>query len=532
MPREDRCLPTRRDLLRAGLLLGGASLMPRWAMADGFTSRPFPSPPLRPFAMELPVPPLVQPVPAFATRRQVPAGAVYNHMVIRESQQQWHPDLPPATVWGYQDINQPGTRVSPGHTFVGRQGTPRVVRFDNGLPGGHSGFGVPNTAVHRHGGNQASEDDGFPADFFHPGESRDFVWPDTPEDEDGIGQGTLWYHDHLIDFTAPNVYRGLAGFYIRYSATDPGNEATPGITGLRLPGPPYDVAMVLQDRIFDGAGQLVYDATQHDGMLGDTFTVNGAVQPFLRVKRRRYRFRILNGSNARIYGLFLSNGMPFTQIATEGGFLEFPLQRQDILLAPAERVEFILDFTNVPTGTQIVLENRLRQDDGRGPAGDFANPDFSVRTPLLRFEVENPVPDLSQIPTRLRPPLHPEFPVVRRLFEFNRSNGAWQINGKFFDPNRVDANPSLGVPEQWTIRNGGGGWWHPIHMHLSSAQIIRRNGAPPPPWEQAMKETILLGPGDEVDLHIDFHNFRGRYVMHCHNLEHEDVAMMIRFDVV
>src|SRR5262249_11184573 len=154
--------PTRRDVLRSGLLLGGAAMMPRWALADSgsFSNRPFPSPPLRPFAMELPSPPIVQPVPAFGTRRQVPPGAVFHHLQIRELQQQFHPALPPTTVWGYQDINQPNTRISPGHTFVGRQGTPRIVRYDNQLPADHRGFGVPNMSIHRHGGTQASEDDG------------------------------------------------------------------------------------------------------------------------------------------------------------------------------------------------------------------------------------------------------------------------------------------------------------------------------------------------------------------------------------
>jgi FtsP/CotA-like multicopper oxidase with cupredoxin domain len=524
-------MPSRRDVLRAGLLLGGASLLPRWAFADSgsTTSHPFPSPFLRPFAMELPIPPVVRPVPAFSTRRAVPPGSIFHELRARESQQQVHPDLPPTTVWGYEDVTQPGTRVSPGHTFVGRMGTPRVVRFHNELPASHRGFGVPNVVVHRHGGLQASEDDGFPLDLFRPGEQRDFVWPDITQHDRDATQGTLWYHDHLIDFTAPNVYRGLAGFYIRYSDIDTGDEHVPGTTGLRLPSAPYDVAMVIQDRVFNGDGSLFYDSNQHDGFLGDTFLVNGAVQPFLRVKRRKYRFRVLNGSNARFYELFLSNGQSFTQIGTEGGFFEFPLTRRSMMIAPAERLEFILDFTNLPQGTQVVLENRLRQDDGRGPDGPASTP-----TPLMRFDVDGTAPDASVIPTRLRDPFpeDPFPPRVRRHFEFARSQGGWVVDGNFWDANRVVAQPRLGEPEIWTLKNGGGGWWHPIHIHLASSQILRRNGAPPPPEERAMKDTIVLGPGDEVDIRIDFTDFRGRYVFHCHNIEHEDMRMMTRFDVV
>jgi FtsP/CotA-like multicopper oxidase with cupredoxin domain len=516
------------------MLIGGASLLPKWARADGGGGNVPRSPFLRPFAQDLPVPPVVQPSAPFATQRQVPPGAVFNQMRIREVQEKVHPDLPPTTLWGYQDVNQPNTRIYPGHTFVGRQGQPRVVRFQNELPANHRGFGVPNMVVHRHGGNQASEDDGFPLDLFHPGESRDFVWTDHVEDDRDVTQGTLWYHDHLIDFTAQNVYHGLAGFYIRYSDVDTGDETRPGRTGLRLPSAPFDVALLIQDRVFNFDGSLFYDLDQHDGMLGDTFLVNGAVQPVFRVKRRKYRFRLLNGANARVWSLALSNGMPFTQIGTEGGFLEFPLQRTDLLIGMAERIEFILDFTNVPQGTQITLENRLRQDDGRGPSGDFDHPDLSVRVPLLRFDVDGTAPDASVIPARLRDPFpaDPFPPVNQRHFEFQRSNGAWQINGKFFDGARVDANPRLDDIEIWTFKNGGGGWWHPIHVHLSSFEILKRNGRTPPPFERAMKETVLLGPGDEVQMRMKFQNFRGRYVFHCHNVEHEDLAMMGRFDSI
>ena len=269
-------------------------------------------------------------------------------------------------------------------------------------------------------------------------------------------------------------------------------------------------------------------------MLGDTFLVNGAVQPFLRVKRRKYRFRVLNGSNARFYALGLSTGQPLLQLGTEGGFFEAPLPRDSMLIGVAERVEFILDFTNVPTGTQIVLEDRLHQQDGRGPAGDFQNPELREHIPLLRFDVEERVPDASVIPARLRDPFPPDpFPPVQhRHFLFERSQGAWQINGRFFDGNRVDANPRLNDIEIWTLRNGGGGWWHPIHIHLSPFEILRRNGVPPPPWERAMKDMVVLGPNDEVDLRIHPHDYRGRYVMHCHNVEHEDMAMMLRWDCV
>ena len=520
-------MPTRRDLLRAGLLLGGAALLPRWARADGGSqSDVLPSPFLRPFAAELPIPPIVREVPGFGTSRIVPPGAVFHDIRMREGQHRFHPDLPPATVWGYVDATQPGAPLTPGPTFVSRLGRPRVVRFRNELPANHRGFGVPNMTIHRHGGDQLSEDDGFPADFFHPGEFRDYVYPEIDAPGPRQTQGTLWYHDHLLDFTSQNVYKGLAGFYVRFQDSDPGDENDP--RGLRLPSGPFDVAFVIQDRVFQSNGELVYDQNNHDGFLGDTFVLNGAVQPFLRVQRRKYRFRVLNGSNARFYELFLSNGQPFTQIGVEGGFFEFPLTRQSMVIAPAERVEFILDFSSAPQGAQIVLENRLEQRDGRGPDGPAAFP-----TPLLRFDVGGSAPDPSVIPGRLRPPF-PELPppTQRRRFEFARSHGGWVVNEQFFDANRISAQPRLDDVEIWTLKNGGGGWFHPIHIHLSLFEILRRNGAPPAPEERAMKDTVVLNPNDEVDLRIQFQDFRGRYVFHCHNLEHEDLAMMARFDTV
>ena len=524
-------MPSRREFLRTSLLLGGATLLPRWSWADtsAFGSSPLPSPTLRPFTLELPIPPAVRPVAPFATARLVSPGTVFHDIRMREGQHRFHPDLPPTNVWGYEDVSAPGAPLTPGPTFVSRAGAPRLVRFRNELPADHRGFGVPNTVIHRHGGVQSSEDDGFPLDFLRPGESRDYFYPDFEREGPRETQGTLWYHDHLVDFTAQNVYRGLAGFYLRFSDDDTGDENVPSPHGLRLPSAPYDIGLAIQDRRFNGDGSLFYDPNDHDGFLGDRFLVNGAVQPFLRVRRRKYRFRILNGSNARFYELFLSSGQPFTQIGSEGGFFEFPLTRRSIMIAPAERVEIIVDFSAYPQGAQVVLENRLQQDSGRGPDGPAGSP-----TPLMRFDVDGTAPDASLMPTRLRDPIpaDPFPPRIHREFEFARSKGGWDVNGELWDPNRILAQPHLDEPEIWTFKNGGGGWWHPIHVHLALFQVLHRNGASPPPWEQGMKDTVVLGPGDEVDVRIQFSDFRGRYVLHCHNIEHEDMAMMARFDTV
>lgn len=527
-------MPSRRDVLRAGLFAGGAMLLPRWAYAGddetfAAASRLFPSPFLRPFATDLPLPPVVRPAAPFRTLRSIPAGTVFHELRAREGQQKVHPDLPPTTVWGYEDVNGPtGGPIWPGPTFLSREGVPMLVRFRNELNPGHSGFGVPNMAIHRHGGDQAPEDDGHPVEFFRPGESRDYYWPEFEHrDEPRETQTLLWYHDHLVDFTAQNVYRGLAGFFLRYRERDPGDERD--TRGLQLPSGAYDIGLAFQDRRFAPDGSLVYDSFDHNGFLGDTFLVNGAVQPVLRVKRRKYRFRLLCGSNARYYDLYLSSGQPWIQIGTEGGLHERPIPRRGIYMAPAERYDVIVDFSSYPRGAEIVVENRLEQVSGRGPKGpaDFA-------TPLMKFIVDGDAPDDSRIPLVLRPPIlaDPFPPAVRRKIEWNRSKGAWTVNGELWDEHRIMAEPRLGEVEVWTLRNSSGGWAHPVHIHGSLSQILSKNGRPPAPWDAGIRDMVNLNGNEEAEVRFNFNTFRGTYVFHCHNVEHEDLAMMAQLRVV
>ena len=324
------------------------------------------------------------------------------------------------------------------------------------------------------------------------------------------------------------MYRGLAGFNVQFDDDDSGDETDPNPEALRLPSGPYDIAMVFQDRVFDRDGFLVYDQLKHDGMLGDTFLVNGVVQPYLRVKRRKYRFRFLNGANARFHELALSSGQPFMQVASEGSLLEFPLARQSILMGMAERVDVVVDFSAYPTGSEIYIENRMQQDDGRGPKQSLAR-----GIPLLKFIVDGPAADPSLLKPNLRHPFPLPPPATqRRFFQFERTNGAWAINGNLWDKDRIVATPRLDDVEIWTLKNGGGGWWHPIHIHLNLFDVLSRNGAPPPAWERAKKDTVVLGPNEQVELRMHFRRFQGRYVFHCHNLEHEDTAMMARFDTM
>jgi len=457
--------------------------------------------------------------------RVVPTNTEFFLIHERPVEHSFHPQLPPNVLWGYDGS-------IPGPTFIARSGTPQLVRFVNDLPENDPvGIGEPISAIHRHGGFQAPEDDGYPLDTFCTGQSRDYFYPNRPDA--GLLQSehsTSWYHDHAIDITAVNVYRGLAGFYLYKNSLDTMNELDPP-PALGLPSGEFDIGLVIQDKLFDANGFLVFDSFDHNGFLGDKFLVNGIIQPFLRVARRKYRFRILNGSNARVYQLFLSNGQPFVAIATDSNLLEHPVTVKSFVLSPAERVEVILDFSRSSLGDEIFLVNRLEQDDGRKPAGLV-----SPGTPLLKFVVSRDAADPSRVPDTLLPvtqgprELLPQV-EVERTFKFERSDGAWVINGDFFDENRISAKPRLGRPEIWTFESGGG-WVHPVHVHLSEFFVLSRDGEAPPVLERGRKETVLVG-GDfnrEVKILIRFQEFLGRYVFHCHNIEHEDMRMMAQFE--
>jgi len=333
---------TRRDLLRWGIVVGGGATLAsgrRFSGADGGLP---PSPRTDPFIVELKagqgIPPVATPVAPFDTLadpgdclnvdgttafhvngpRTVPANTEF--FLIHETPvvHSFHPQLPPNVLWGYDG-------EIPGPTIVGRSGTPQLIRFVNDLPVNDPvRIGEPITTIHRHGGFQNPEDDGYPLDTFCTGESRDFYYPNRPQG--GLLQNehsTMWYHDHAIDITGPNVYRGLAGFFPVFNSLDTGNEndASPA---LGLPSGPFDIGLVFQDRQFDAQGQLVYNTFDHNGFIGDKFCVNGLIQPFLKVQRRKYRFRLLNGSNARVSQFFMSTGQPFVAIATDSTLLPAP----------------------------------------------------------------------------------------------------------------------------------------------------------------------------------------------------------------
>lgn len=422
-------------------------------------------------------------------------------------------------IYGYN-----GTYLGPTLRF--RIGEPAVVRVWNDLS--------IETSVHLHGAHTPAHSDGYPTFYVLPGRARDYFYPSTVPMQDGQpdfteSPSTLWYHDHGMDIAAGNIWKGLCGAAI---CTDALEDDL--IASNVLPAAQYDIPLCLQDRRLNADGTLWFDPLDHDGTLGNIWVVNGKAQPFLKVERRKYRIRILNGCNARFLEVRLSNGQPFTRIGKDSWLYPQAIEQSIMMLSSGQRADVVIDFTNAPN--ELYLENILAQVNGRKPEGSLNDPGrLDVPERYLKFIVEGEKqPNSSSVVpgTALRPhnTLQASDAVVTRVFEFQRRNGAWQINQRFFDPTLANATPTLGSVERWICRNGSGGWWHPIHVHLESHQIISYNGQTPPLHDRFKSDIHILDGGSEVQMLMKFRTFKGPFVFHCHNVDHEDMRMMFTVD--
>jgi FtsP/CotA-like multicopper oxidase with cupredoxin domain len=564
---------SRRSLLKIGALsAAGSGLLPTTAIAkdpaDEYNEAGMaPRPAVTPFVVPLPVYKAKAPMMLFPAPGRAPVAGECGRdphqfwvghtpkktyqLDVKEGSHSFHPELPTQKIWGYDGI-------VPGPTFVAKYGEPIVVRIRNNLPSSanHIGYGSPEISTHLHNLHGASESDGFPGDWYSkekcgptlvsPGGFKDHHYANCYADHDKYpatdgepreALGTLWYHDHRMDFTAPNVYKGLAGFYLLFDTLDSGNENDPNPDALRLPSGvgQYDIPIVFQDKVFDAGGYLTFDQFNTDGILGNKVCVNGKIQPYFKVERRKYRFRFLNGSSSRFYEFYLTYNnteQEFSYIANDGNLLEAPLAMKKVRLSPAERGDIVIDFSKYPIGTKLYVTNRLLQTDGRGPK-ELLQGDSGPK--LLRFDVdlEPPVPDNSRVPAKLReqPEIKLDEVVRTRVWEFDRTNSMWTVNGEIFDVQKPAAIIKRGSAEIWEFR-GKGGWWHPIHVHATEGRILSRNGQQPPPHERGRKDVYPLGEGEVIRVYLRFTDFLGKYIMHCHNTIHEDHAMMVRWDVV
>jgi FtsP/CotA-like multicopper oxidase with cupredoxin domain len=387
---------------------------------------------------------------------------------------------------------------------------------------------------------------------------------------------THWFHDHMFSFTSQNVYKGMAAMFNIYSAKDRGNEAINDGVNLRLPSGTakswanldYDVNIMLADKAWDSAGQLAFNKFDFDGFLGDRMVVNGVDNPYFEVEARKYRFRILNAAVSRFFKLALSDGSTMIQIANDGNLLPHPVPLTELdEIGIAERYDVVIDFSRYAVGSKVWWVNLTQQTNGKEPdqdlslsqalAGSYSDP---VVGKFLEFRiVRNPaVADASQVPDPLIP--NPILPAATRTrtFKFDDNarqttsgstsfSGPWGIltdgdsgyrdfsRGDALDADygRISAAPGYGTTEQWTLVNGGRDWDHPIHIHFEEGQILARDGyaGNVPAWEKGRKDVYRLHPNGTVTIAMQFRDWGGMFMEHCHNTVHEDNAMLLRWEI-
>ncbi|MCU0519259.1 MAG: multicopper oxidase domain-containing protein [Anaerolineae bacterium] len=397
-----------------------------------------------------------------------------------------------------------------------RRGETVRITFTNELP--------EPTIIHWHGMHVPEHADGHPRLAIDPGESYTYTFRVMNR------AGTYWYHPHPHGRTGPQVNAGLAGLIIVE-----GNE----VSTTALPSGAYDVPLVIQDRAFSDDNQLMYAATMETRMLGfsgDTILVNGQPTYVLPVATRPYRLRLLNGSNARIYKLGWSDGRHLDVIATDGGLLERPVSRTTVTLAPGERVEVWVDFSQDPIGAAIILQNLSFAGGDTFPV---------VQANVVREEQAHAV--LPEVLSDLGG--YREIDAINRekprSFTLEMSHMSWQLNGRTFDMHKVapDEVVRLGDLEVWEFRNDSlrMAMPHPMHVHNVQFQVVGREvlpdfaaqnrGLAEGYVDEGWKDTVLLLPGERVKVLLKFESYEGLYLYHCHNLEHEDAGMMRNYRV-
>jgi spore coat protein A len=451
---------------------------------------------------------------------------------MREIQSKLHRDLPASRLWGYE-------AGSPGPTFETRSGAALLIEWANELPkkhflpidhnlhGAEADKPEVRGVVHVHGAKAPPSSDGYPEDWYVPGKSATYYYPNRQE------AATLWYHDHAMGINRLNIYAGLFGlFLVRDDFED----------GLGLPRGPYEIPLVIYDRLLRQDGQLDYPVSGVDGrpwvpeVFGNAMVVNGKIFPYLDVEPRLYRFRVLNACNGRFLHLRFGDGLPFHLIGTDQGLLAAPAALTKVLIAPGERADLVMDFGG-HAGERIVM----------------LTDSFEV----MQFRVGRTKPaSAGTLPATLRPIVKtPESSAVktRQLALLEYENLVAEpmlmlLNGKHWDM-PVTERPVLDSVEIWSLINTTDDS-HPIHLHMVRFQILDRRRfqpfiysttgeirytgpvEPPEPEEAGWKDTVRAHSKMVTRIIVKFEGYVGRYVWHCHVLEHEDNEMMRPYEVV
>lgn len=427
----------------------------------------------------------------------------------------------------------PPRRGSAPYTYLGplmrvRRGQRVRIHFTNQLP--------EATVMHWHGLHVPPEADAHPSLLVQPGQS--YVY----EFEVLNRAGTYWFHPHPDGRTAQQVYHGLAGLFL---VSDAEEEAA------GLPVGDTDVPLVLQDRLVDANNQFVYPPNTGpanmtmEGFLGDRILVNGRPDFTLAVTRRAYRLRLLNGSNARIYKLAWDDGTPLQVIGTDGGLLERPVERAYVMLAPGERVELWADFSGRAVSTELQLRSLAFSGAGLGGAQSLPN---GAPVTVLNVRVTDGPRESGVLPAqfakleryRVEDAVNRNAPRSFAVSVAMQPGGGmrWLLNGRPYREDEIALNEivQLNTTEVWELSNAAGMMMsmpHPLHIHGLQFQVLERRGGASGYEtvrqgfvDEGWKDTVLLMPGERIKLLLRFEDFTGKYVYHCHNLEHEDAGMM------
>jgi FtsP/CotA-like multicopper oxidase with cupredoxin domain len=400
----------------------------------------------------------------------------------------------------------------PGPSLRARRGDQARIRLLNQLP--------EPTIVHWHGLQVPAHADGHPRFAVGPGGGFEYEFPIVQR------AGTFWYHPHPHHHTAGQIQRGLAGFFI---VTDDEEDS------LRLPAGSREILLLLQDR--DGEPGLAFDyaptsADLHTGMLRDTPFGNGARLPSLTVTGARYRFRVLNASQARVYRLALADGSSIAVIGNDGGLLPAVAEVDSVYLGIGERVDFLVDFARYPVGSRLMLKSLPFAVPFAPESGSRQGAEMDLLQ-LVRAEgiggSDPPLPGILSSPPALDAAAAERTFVLRSTDHGDRH----QINGRSFDMDRVDEQIPMGQVERWMFRNESA-LPHPVHLHGTHFQVESRIGGRNTvfPYEAGWKDTVLVMPLETVAVLVVFERYRGIFPLHCHNLQHEDQGMMLNVDVV
>jgi spore coat protein A len=502
------------------------------------------------------------PVPKRLTSTGTRKDVVQYRIGMTEFKQQMHSQLPPTRLWGYEG-------QYPGPTIEAYRGSPTEIAWENHLPTQHifdvdphmRGAAPPTPTVrtvpHLNGARSRPESDGLPDKWFTPGNAGLYSYLNSQP------SATLWYHDHAIGIARLNVYAGLAGLFLLRDDEE---------RSMNLPSGEFEIPLILQDRNLDEKGQLLYSPTWEDGsktppgvwgpeLYADLPVVNGAIYPYLNVAPCAYRLRVLNAANSRFFNLFLNLSkrptdipslVTFHQIGTDGGFLPTSATLSKLLIAPGERADLIVDFSNLE-GKIVTLSNNAAAPF---PGWQMSDPHYEQLYELMQFRVTlaapSPKRNFSMTASSSFQKLAETPSTITRDFVISEQmNQGWslgmQINNKGYE-DAVTEVVKLNSIEKWRFINTTEDA-HPVHLHLVQFQIIQRQGFNPSamqkgrlelvgtprlpaPNEVGWKDTAVVSPRDVLTIIVKFEGYPGRYVFNCQMLEHQDNDMMRPYEVV